>query len=264
MGTVSVGPGLGRVSEYQELVARVCREVEQLTAAGSTVLVVSKGDPAFLKFTDRQGWHFPRAFDGQYAGHHPADSRDAIARLEFLRGLGSRYLVIPATSAWWFDQYPEFIVHLRSCSQPLLEDAALGWIFKFSAREASPARPAVDIEPGLATQQLIGLLEAVLPAAASIAVVIDRQSDFLAISPMPSVLFRHSDDVTSNAEEAIRAITALAESGIQFLVLPASSREWLTEQPELAARISESYALITDQVNVCTIYDLKLGPGERR
>jgi hypothetical protein len=91
--------------------------------AGATVLVVSKGDEALLRIQGCTGWHFPRADNGAYAGHHPADSAEAIAHLEALRTQGARYLVFPSTSLWWFDFYAGFREHLdgryrRSYSDP--------------------------------------------------------------------------------------------------------------------------------------------------
>ena len=43
--------------------------------------------------------------DGTYAGHHPADSAEAIAHLEALRAKGAEYIVFPQTALWWLDYY---------------------------------------------------------------------------------------------------------------------------------------------------------------
>ena len=64
--------------------------------AGARVLVVSRGDEDIVDFARHRGEHFPQAEDGRYAGHHPADSAEAIAHLEALREAGAEYLVIPA------------------------------------------------------------------------------------------------------------------------------------------------------------------------
>ena len=56
--------------------------------------------------------HFPQTDDGTYAGHHPADSSDAISHLESLRGKGARFFVIPATSGWWLEHYADLARHL--------------------------------------------------------------------------------------------------------------------------------------------------------
>jgi glycosyltransferase involved in cell wall biosynthesis len=78
----------------------------------ATVLVVSRGDDEIVELNGCRAWHFPTAGDGEYAGHHPADSRDAITRLEEQRARGAEYLVIPKTAYWWLGYYSEFAKHL--------------------------------------------------------------------------------------------------------------------------------------------------------
>ncbi len=83
----------------------------------STVVLVSKGDH------ENQGrppqrdrgrlWFFPCDEGGAFTGHYPADSAEAIAHLEKLRGAGADYLVFPSTSLWWLDSYPQFREHLE-------------------------------------------------------------------------------------------------------------------------------------------------------
>ena len=76
------------------------------------VLVVSRGDEEIVDFAHHRGEHFPQAEDGRYAGHHPADSAEAIAHLDQLRESGAGYLVIPGTAQWWLEHYGEFAQHL--------------------------------------------------------------------------------------------------------------------------------------------------------
>jgi GT2 family glycosyltransferase len=97
---------------YGNLVERVRREVEDHVPAGSQVLVLSRGDRELIRFGDRRGDHFPQDGDGRYAGHHPADSAEAIAALERLREKGAQFLVVPPPSAWWLDHYDGFARHL--------------------------------------------------------------------------------------------------------------------------------------------------------
>lgn len=87
--------------------------IERSTAAGAPVLVVSKGDPELVALGGREGRHFPQDTDGQYVGHHPADSSTAIAELEHLRGRGAQYFVIPQPSFWWLEHYRELREHLE-------------------------------------------------------------------------------------------------------------------------------------------------------
>jgi hypothetical protein len=248
-----------RFEAYQELIGRIQNAVDQFIPVGATVLVVSKGDPALLVLGQRTGWHFPRAADGQYAGFHPIDSNDAISRLEVQRQLGARYLVIPGTSAWWHGHYPEFIAHVQSRGRTLLEDPSLGSIFELSAIQASlPSVVGINEVPLQPAQQLMNLLEAILPATATIAVIAQRDDDFISRSPLPAIVFRYVDDAAIDENAAISRLQELADGIADFLVVPASCNEWLEWQPTLAEHIEKSYSLVTDQRNVCRIYDLGL------
>lgn len=109
VGGVEPSAGLG----YGNLVERVREEVEAHVPADARVLVVSRGDRELLRLGERQAAHFPQAANGEYAGHHPADSAAAIAELERLREQGAEYLVLPAPSIWWLDHYDGFARHLR-------------------------------------------------------------------------------------------------------------------------------------------------------
>ncbi|HJZ54050.1 MAG TPA: hypothetical protein VKE74_03800, partial [Gemmataceae bacterium] len=98
---------------YLELADAIREAVRRHTPADATVLVVSKGDDELLRLGGRRAWHFPRTPDGRYAGHHPADSEEAIAQLEGLRAKGAGFLVLPATARWWLDHYTDFRDHLN-------------------------------------------------------------------------------------------------------------------------------------------------------
>ncbi len=89
-------------------------EIQRSIPGDATVLVVSKGDDALLRLDGRTAWHFPRSENGDYAGCDPADSADAISRLESLRALGAEFLVLPRTQFWWLQHYGEFKTHLES------------------------------------------------------------------------------------------------------------------------------------------------------
>jgi GT2 family glycosyltransferase len=108
---------------YRELTERMRRAVSKSVPVGETVLVVSRGDDDLLRIDGRRAWHFPRADDGTYAGHHPADSREAIARLEAQRAAGAEHIVFPGTGIWWLEHYEGLRRHLdgsyrRSFSDP--------------------------------------------------------------------------------------------------------------------------------------------------
>jgi GT2 family glycosyltransferase len=94
-------------AEYTALVRRVRQTVCDAVPAGSTVLMVSKGDERLLEFDDLRAWHFPRLPDGSWKGHHPADSAEALAGLEELRAQGAAYIAFPGPMLWWLDFYDE-------------------------------------------------------------------------------------------------------------------------------------------------------------
>jgi GT2 family glycosyltransferase len=104
---------LSSEAEYRQLRQRIQQTVQQVVPSGATIAVISKGDGSLLDFPERQGWHFPQTEHGAYAGHHPADSAEAIAQLEALRRRGAQYILIPAPSLWWLDHYAEFRQHLN-------------------------------------------------------------------------------------------------------------------------------------------------------
>jgi colanic acid/amylovoran biosynthesis glycosyltransferase len=122
----------------REVVDRVRSYVDEHLRPDSRVLVVSRGDERIVDFPRHHGEHFPQAKDGLYAGHHPADSADAIARLEGLCESGAEYLVIPGTSAWWLEHYAEFAGYLEQhYTRVAAEDRA------FVVYELKPAAKAV-------------------------------------------------------------------------------------------------------------------------
>jgi len=113
------------------------RETEQLreavkaaVPAGAEVLVISRGDEALLQLNGRRAMHFPQGEDGGWAGHHPADSAEAIDHLERLRGDGARYLVVPSTYRWWLNHYDGLRDHLDSRYRAVLADERAGAIYE--------------------------------------------------------------------------------------------------------------------------------------
>jgi SAM-dependent methyltransferase len=120
-------------ARYRRLVGRVRDLVRQAVPPRAKVLVVSRGDDELVTFDKRTGWHFPRTATGVYAGHHPADSGEAIARLEAARKAGARFLVIPQPSSWWLDHYREFAQHLEQRCRCVIRDEA-GVVYALGGR----------------------------------------------------------------------------------------------------------------------------------
>jgi len=105
---------------YERDAQKLREAVERAAPVGSTVLVVSRGDDALLQLDGRRGLHFPQTREGGWAGHHPADSEEAICHLEQLRGEGAEYLAIPSTYRWWLEHYRDLRGHLDRHYQTVL------------------------------------------------------------------------------------------------------------------------------------------------
>jgi GT2 family glycosyltransferase len=117
--------------ETQHLREAVCSTVPP----DATVLVVSRGDDSLLELDGRAAQHFPQGQEGGWAGHHPADSEEAIGHLEALRGNGAQYLVVPPTYRWWLSYYDGLRDHLESRYQSVHSDERTGEIFLLEEAE---------------------------------------------------------------------------------------------------------------------------------
>jgi hypothetical protein len=135
--------------EYDRVLAELPGLVARLVPAGGRVLVVSRGDDRLLALPDRHAGHFPQGPAGEYAGHHPHDSEEAVAEVERLHAAGWRYLVFPLTALWWLDHYEGLRVHLETTGRLLLRTEGVGVLYGLAARPTGPAGP--DRPPALPT-----------------------------------------------------------------------------------------------------------------
>lgn len=117
---------------------RVRALVSTVLPAGARVLVISKGDDDLLQLDGRIGKHFPQGPGGVYAGHHPADSAEAIGHLERLRVQGADFLLIPASSFWWMHHYGDFRKHLESQYRVASYHDEIGLIFALRSGTNEP------------------------------------------------------------------------------------------------------------------------------
>jgi GT2 family glycosyltransferase len=140
---------------YQQLRSRIRELASNFLPKGATVLVISKGDSSLLELPGRKGWHFPQTDRGAYAGHHPADSAEAVSQLEALRHKGAEYLLIPETARWWLDHYSGLRQHLdaRCTRLEVPEEACI--IYRLD-RVGTRGRPVPAPTPALtlATEEL--------------------------------------------------------------------------------------------------------------
>ena len=120
---------------YEREVEALRDAVKAAVPAGASVVVITRGDERLLELNGRRASHFPQAPDGDWAGHHPADSEEAVAHLEALRENGAEYLVVPPTYRWWLSHYEGLSEHLRSRCEAVLVDERAGAIYRLE-REA--------------------------------------------------------------------------------------------------------------------------------
>jgi hypothetical protein len=102
------------LDRYRELVDRIHDCIRLHVPPGSAVLIASKGDEYLISLEGYRTRHFPQTEGGVYAGHHPADSSEAITHLRRLHSKGAQYLVFPWTTRWWLDHYGDFATHLEA------------------------------------------------------------------------------------------------------------------------------------------------------
>jgi hypothetical protein len=114
---------------YLESIDRIRETVRRALPRESTVIVVSKGDPALLDLFGRRAWHFPQDEDGAYPWAYPEDGPEVIDQLEALRARGGTYLLFPASALWWLERYPEFAAHLHRHYPVIVRDEQTCVIF---------------------------------------------------------------------------------------------------------------------------------------
>lgn len=266
MSSTSVAGSLS----YEELAPRVAAAVEEATPTGAVVLVVSKGDDGLLRFEGRGGWHFPRASNGQYAGHHPLDGRWAVDHLEALRATGGAYLVLPATYYWWFEHYPELEHHLRVRYERLSSPEEVCMIFRLLELPAAAPRAVPDLSA--AEQQrrcapaIRALLENLLPDE-EVVLVLSEGDDRLLELERPAWHFPHDSaghhvplgaDAGSHAASQLRT---LSQNGIRYLVVPATLIWTLSRRPSLSAYLDRECRRLARRDRICVVYEL--GSGSR-
>jgi GT2 family glycosyltransferase len=257
-------------ARYQLVQTDVRATVERCTEAGSKVLVVSKGDDELVRFSERTGWHFPRAADGRYAGYHPTDGHEAVAHLERLRASGARFIVFPRTAWWWLEYYRDFARHLEA-TYAVKDRTADCLVFDLGTCRpgASPddwPEPRHHDEsvaaeehkslgvagvPVAAPSALAEVVSALLPDDARVAVGTTGSADFPGLHPGRAAA------LTLRGEAATRAaIEKLSADGVGFLVLPKAAFAWLRNHPSVATYLRDQHRLVTRQGHACEIYEL--------
>jgi hypothetical protein len=99
----------------------------------ATAAVVSKGDPSLVDVPGRHCCHLPRTPTGEYLGHHPADSTEALRHLREAIDAGTRYLIVPGASHWWLQHYDGLADHLRRRARLVAQHQDIATVFELTS-----------------------------------------------------------------------------------------------------------------------------------
>ncbi len=258
----TAGDLAARQRAYAEVVTRLRDLIHHVTAPGSTVLVVSKGDEELLALVGRRGWHFLQDDNGSYAGYHPRDSASAIEALEAMRGRGADFLAIPATSTWWLTHYADFGHHLHRQYETVAEQPE-GIVF--GLRPSPPAEVAGDpAHDGLdrhrstvLAAQLADLMSYLVPRDHAV-VLIDTAPAALQLEGWATTHVRVDAEpgAAADAGALVAKLENLRQRGPGTAIITARAFDWWEAQEDLRTEVERRYRLVTRQAHVCLIVDL--------
>jgi hypothetical protein len=231
--------------DYSALVHRVRELVWEHVPAGSTVAVVSKGDPALVVFDQRNGWHYPQTGSGEYLGHHPDTGAAAVAHLESLRMRGAQYLAVPAIYGWFLDYYTDLRNHLNREGELVHRDENCT-IYALTKSEFTAANTKTATE-----RQLRDLVTAVLPHGSRILALSWSQA---ALAGASDFRLLESPAADASGEVGFAGLDAtIHSSGAQYLVIPAASPGHVQRDP-LVDRCRSTWTTVVDQRHVCSVF----------
>jgi hypothetical protein len=242
---------------YQQILERTREAVKAAVPAESTVMVISRGDEELLKLEDRTAWHFPRLQDGKYAGHHPVDSRAALAHLDEWRTRGAQYLVLPATGFWWLEYYSDFAANLRRGHGVAFQDESC-IIFRLGGEAQSAAA-------GHATHRVLPhlteLIDQLLPDTAKVAVISSGDERLVQLgnritAHFPPTFLGTDGSESHHSDQDISALEEMREQGFEYLVIPYISPSWLDLHPEFFDAVERRYPCVAQRRNVGSVFEL--------
>jgi GT2 family glycosyltransferase len=267
--------------DYERLVGRVRRGGATIAPADARVVSISKGDERLVDIPGRRGWHFPRAEDGRYAGHYPADDNAALSHLEALREQGAGFLVLPASGFWWLDHYAGFFRELRK-RYPVAASTDDCLVFDIRAsveqpsatgsqarvpRADTPSAPAPHLSAdayGKLVERVRALVQATVTPGATVLVVSRGDEDLVAMPGYRGWHFPRAADgryrgyYPANDEEAISHLEELRSAGAEYLVFPSVASWWLNHYPAFAAHLRERYVTAAYDHDTAVLFGLHL------
>jgi hypothetical protein len=251
---------------YAAIVDRIHQHVDRAVPAGSTVVMVSKGDERLLQINQSRGWHFPQNSEGTYSGYYPENDIAAISHLEALRSRGAQFLVVPATAFWWFDHYAGFNRHLRALYAVVLDDKETCTIFDLRGGQevetSASAASATSFRDG-SLRQVGELVECLVPENSSVAVVSRIEMPGLQLGKRqtwlmgPDVKDPDDDQTSSTVSEAARWVQAAMFGGAEFAILLDPPAWGLADCDQLISCLQTSARLVTYQPHLCVIFEVR-------
>lgn len=239
-------------ASYRDVVARVQMLVEAALPVGSTVGVLTRGDPALLAFEGLTAWHVPRDDAGGYAGYHPADGRAAVAVVDLLAQAGADFLVVPHTASWWLDHYEGLRERLEVWGPPVAEQDEVAAVYRLSAAVAMPGEPA--LEDRRIADDLSEIAALLLPRGSHVVLVEAPRA------PAPSL--DGFSVQTVPAEDAKAAVLRRSVHTSAFLIVPCQQYGWWDRATGLLSNLGLHVRLVTRQAHVGAIY--AVGPAAER
>jgi hypothetical protein len=248
-------------NRYRHLIDRIRECVRLHVPAGSRVLIASKGDEALTHIDGVQAGHFPQTRTGAYAGHHPANSSEAITHVRQLCSQGAGYFVLPWTSHWWLEHYRDFAKHLNTVHQLKMFERDVCLIYEL--RDAPAGAYEAEI------RAIRERVRSAVPDDAIVAVVTDGDDELLGLGCREAWHFPATDQGAyaeylrpADSAEAIDRLEAVREAGAGFLVFPPSARWWLEHYADFARYLRTQYRVVLDRES-CVVVSLTEGAAAR-
>jgi hypothetical protein len=225
-------------------------------------MVASRGDADLVRFDAVTGRHFPCDERGSWAGYHPALGEAAHMLVE-QRGAAS-HLVVPATSAWWFDTYPELVEYLAG-GVCLADDPELASVWQLPEQTGSPALQVEHLgtpEYRASVGHLRELVAALVEPGDTV-LVISRGDP--ALVDHDGVDARHFPcDVGGNYaghpvddRAALETLRARRRGGARWLLIPSDADWWAEHYPGFWSAVHLDHRVVVRRASAGTLIHLE-------
>jgi hypothetical protein len=256
--------------EYRAVVSRVRELVMRHVPIDVPVVVASKGDEELVDLDGRVGWHLPQTEEGLYAGHHFADGAEAVEQLERLRARGAGFFVLPGSSWWWLEHYPELTAHLERHHATVVREEGVCLIVDLRSAKALAEDDRLAAYDELVAR-LRALVDRSVPADAAVAVASKGDARLLMLGGRATRHLPQAEDGVYAGYHPADSVTAIAqleaarEGGARFFVLPETQLWWLDHYDEFARHLDAHCTVVAREPGVGVVYRLgRRSPRWRR